>query len=292
MIKRLRHYWINRTTRRRFLLGTAGGGLGAMGGGYAYMRLWESGWLETTRHKVPLKQQGAQFRVLHLSDLHASRVVSLAYLRRALGVGLEMKPDLICITGDFITWKYKQYDAYTRVLRVLSDYAPVYACLGNHDGGSWAQGKMKIGTSSSQPVRDLLASANIRLLHNEHTTETINGQKINLVGVGDLWNNECKPKAAFLKLDGTHPTLLLSHNPDTKDLMQGHPWDLMLCGHTHGGQVFLPGLGAPLAPVKDKRYVRGLHRLGDRWLHISKGVGNLHGVRLNCRPEVSLLNIT
>ena len=197
MIKRLRHYWINRTTRRRFLLGTAGGGLGAMGGGYAYMRLWESGWLETTRHKVPLKQQGTQFRVLHLSDLHASRVVSLAYLRRALGVGLEMKPDLICITGDFITWKYKQYDAYTRVLRVLSDYAPVYACLGNHDGGSWAQGKMKIGTSSSQPVRDLLASANIRLLHNEHTAETINGQKINLVGVGDLWNNECKPKAAF-----------------------------------------------------------------------------------------------
>ena len=54
MIKRLRHYWINRTTRRRFLLGTAGGGVGAMGSGYAYMRLWESGWLETTRRKVPL----------------------------------------------------------------------------------------------------------------------------------------------------------------------------------------------------------------------------------------------
>jgi predicted MPP superfamily phosphohydrolase len=151
---------------------------------------------------------------------------------------------------------------------------------------------MKIGTSSSQPVRDLLASANIRLLHNEHATETTNGREINLVGVGDLWNDECDPKAAFSKLDGTRPTLLLSHNPDTKDLMQGHPWDLMLCGHTHGGQVFLPGLGAPLAPVKDKRYVRGLHRLGDRWMHISKGVGNLHGVRLNCRPEVSLLNIT
>ena len=292
MIKRLRNYWNNRTSRRRFLLGTAGGGLGVMGAGYAYMRLWESGWLETTRRDVPLKQPGATIKVLHLSDLHASRVISLAYLRRAFGVGLEMKPDLICITGDFITWKYKQYDAYTKVLSVLSDYAPTFACLGNHDGGSWAEGKMKIGTSSSQLVRDLLTNANIRLLHNEHTVETINGREINLVGVGDLWNDECNPNTAFAKLDDSRPTMLLSHNPDSKDLMRDHPWDLMLCGHTHGGQVFFPGLGAPLAPVKDKRYVRGLHRLGDRWLHISKGVGNLHGLRLNCRPEVSLLNVS
>lgn len=292
MIKRLRNYWINRTTRRRFLLGTAGGGLGIMGAGCAYMRLWESGWLETTCRNVPLKQPGATIKVLHLSDLHASRVISLAYLRRALGVGLEMEPDLICLTGDYITWKYKQYDEYTKVLSVLSDHAPTFACLGNHDGGSWAEGKMKIGTSSSQPVRDLLVNSNIRLLHNEHTVETINGREINLVGVGDLWNDECNPNAAFAKLNKSHPTVLLSHNPDSKDLMRDHPWDLMLCGHTHGGQVFLPGLGAPLAPVKDKRYVRGLHQLGDRWLHISKGVGNLHGFRLNCRPEVSLLNVS
>jgi hypothetical protein len=263
-----------------------------MGAGYAYMRLWESGWLETTHRNVPLRQPGPTIKVLHLSDLHASRVISLAYLRRALGLGLEMNPDLICLTGDFITWKYKHYGKYANVLRALSDHAPTFACLGNHDGGAWADRKMKIGTSNSQAVRDLLCSANIRLLHNEHTVEAINGRELNLVGVGDLWNRECDPNTAFSKLDDSRPTVLLSHNPDSKDLMRGHPWDLMLCGHTHGGQVFLPGLGAPLAPVKDKRFVRGLHQLGDRWLHISKGVGNLHGVRLNCRPEVSLLNVS
>ena len=294
MIKRLRQYWENRTTRRRFLLGTAGGGMAAMGAGYAYMRLWESGWLEVNRREVkfdPPCRLESPIKILHLSDLHASKVVSLAYLRRAFKMGLDLKPDLICVTGDFITWKYKRYTEYAEVLSQLSAAAPTFACLGNHDGGSWAEGKMKLGNGDSAEVRELLNAAKIQLLHNEHTTATINGNEINLVGVGDLWNHECEPETAFDAIDTTHPTLLLSHNPDTKDQLAAFPWQLMLSGHTHGGQLYLPGLGSPLAPVKNKKFVRGLHHVDDRWLHISKGVGNLHGVRLNCRPEVTLLTV-
>ena len=294
MIKRLRQYWKNRTTRRRFLLGTAGGGMAAMGAGYAYMRLWESGWLEVNRREVKLDRPHhleTPIKVLHLSDLHASKVVSLAYLRRALKMGLDLQPDLICVTGDFITWKYKRYAEYAEILSQLSAAAPTFACLGNHDGGPWASGKMKLGNGDSAEVRKLLEASKIKLLHNEHTTTTINGREINLVGVGDLWNRECEPKAAFDGIDTTRPTLLLSHNPDTKDELAAYPWQLMLSGHTHGGQLYLPGLGAPLAPVKNKKFVRGLHRLDTRWLHISKGVGNLHGVRFNCRPEVTLLTV-
>ena len=294
MIKRLRQYWENRTTRRRFLLGTAGGGMTAMGAGYAYMRLWESGWLEVNRREVkldPPRRLESPIKILHLSDLHASKVVSLAYLRRALKMGLDLQPDLICVTGDFITWKYKRYGEYAEVLSQLSATAPTFACLGNHDGGSWAEGKMKLGNGDSAEVRELLNAAKIQLLHNEHTTATINGNEINLVGVGDLWNHECDPETAFDQIDNTRPTLLLSHNPDTKDQLAAFPWQLMLSGHTHGGQLYLPGLGAPLAPVKNKKFVRGLHRIDDRWLHISKGVGNLHGVRFNCRPEVTLLTV-
>jgi predicted MPP superfamily phosphohydrolase len=292
MIKRLRQYWKSRTSRRRFLLGSMAGGAGAMGATYGYMRLWESGWLEVNHHQVPVEKPVAPFRLLHLSDLHASKVVSLGYLRRALSVGLEQKPDLICVTGDFITWKYKRYGEYAEVLRVLSATAPTYACLGNHDGGVWAESKMKTKTDSTEQVRQLLQNANIRLLHNEHVAKTVNGHEWNVVGVGDLWNRECLPDLAFARMDPARPTLVLSHNPDSKDLMANHPWDVMLCGHTHGGQIYLPGLGAPLAPVKNKKYVRGLHRLGDRWLHVTKGVGNLHGVRLNCRPEVSVLDVS
>lgn len=256
------------------------------------MRLWESGWLEVNRHRAPIMKAARPLRLLHLSDLHASKAVSLGYLRRALSVGLELEPDLICLTGDFITWKYRQFDEYSDVLRTLPKAAPTYACLGNHDGGSWASGIMKIGAPHSLPVQRMLKKAGIHLLHNEHRLVDLADQTINLVGVGDLWNRECYPRQAFDGLDEKYPTILLSHNPDTKAELATYPWQLMLSGHTHGGQVYLPGLGAPLAPVKDKKYVRGLHRLGDRWLHITKGVGNLHGLRLNCRPEVSLLEIS
>lgn len=267
------------------------GGAFAGASAYAYMRLWESGWIEVNRHHVPMVKTSRPLRLLHLSDLHASRAVSLGYIQRALSVGLETKPDLICITGDFITWKYRQYDAYAEVLRSLSDAAPTFACLGNHDGGFWANGTMKLGMASSKPVRQMLQSAHIQLLHNRHEPIELTGQIFNIVGVGDAWNRECDPQQAYAGLDPNHPTILLSHNPDTKNQLAAYPWQLMLSGHTHGGQVYLPGLGAPLAPVKDKKYVRGLHQIQDRWLHITKGVGNLHGVRFNCRPEVSLLEI-
>ena len=144
-------------------------------------------------------------------------------------------------------------------------------------------------------VRQLLDKAGIKLLHNQSATEQLGGRQWNIVGTGDLWNEECDADESFANVGTEHPTLVLSHNPDAKELLLRHAWQLMLSGHTHGGQIYLPGLGAPLAPVKDKKYVRGLHALdaaAGRWLHITKGVGNLHGVRFNCRPEVSLLDVS
>jgi hypothetical protein len=85
--------------------------------------------------------------------------------------------------------------------------------------------------------------------------------------------------------------LLLAHNPDSKEEVANRPWDLMLSGHTHGGQLRIPAVGAPFAPVRDHRYVAGLLPWRDRWIHVTRGVGNLHGLRLNCRPEISLLSV-
>ena len=85
--------------------------------------------------------------------------------------------------------------------------------------------------------------------------------------------------------------LLLSHNPDSKDVLQNHPWDLMLCGHTHGGQVVFPFAGPCYAPVADLRFVAGLHDWNGRQIYTPRGVGNLGSVRFRCRPEVTVLQI-
>ena len=286
---RLREYWRQHTSRRRFIKSAlTAGGVGVATAGYT--RLWEPGWLEVNRHDVPFSNNDRPIRLLHLSDLHASRVVSLDFLAHTIQIGLKQKPDLICLTGDYITWKYHRYQEYAGVLSVLAQAAPTFACLGNHDGGKWA-GK-RLGYPNANHVRSMLAKANITLLHNEAHRVKINECDLNLVGLGDLWNGEFLPEEAFTQIpEPAAQTIVLSHNPDTKERLIDYQWQLLLCGHTHGGQLYIPGLGAPLAPVRDKRYVRGLHNWNDRWLHITKGVGNLHGVRLNCRPEVSLLTL-
>ena len=105
-----------------------------------------------------------------------------------------------------------------------------------------------------------------------------------------MWAGDLHPTLAFTKRHGTDiPTILLSHNPDSKAMLYPHHWDLILCGHTHGGQVVAPGLGLSPAPVWDRRYIAGLNRWKGRWIHVSRGVGNVAGVRFNCRRSRALI---
>jgi predicted MPP superfamily phosphohydrolase len=195
------------------------------------------------------------------------------------------------VTGDFITGRLREAEAYREVLRLLPATAPTVAIAGNHDGGSWA--RRRGGYENHREVFELLEQAGITGLHNRHHDLEINGQPLTLVGLGDLWSNNLKPGKAFdgVRKEEGRILVALSHNPDSKEELAGYPWDLLLCGHTHGGQMHLPFLGTPFAPVRDHRYVMGLHAWKGRWIHISKGVGNLHGIRINCRPEVSILRI-
>jgi predicted MPP superfamily phosphohydrolase len=111
------------------------------------------------------------------------------------------------------------------------------------------------------------------------------------VGVGDLWSKETDGCKAFAEAASNDPVFLLAHNPDSKEQLRPFLWDLMLSGHTHGGQVIVTHDGARYAPVADKRYVAGLKPWGSRQIHVTRGVGNVGGVRFRCRPEVSTLVI-
>jgi len=279
-----------RLSRRRFLACLGAGGLGLAG----YTGLVEPFRLRVGRHECRTRAPAPDrpLKLLHLSDLHASWAVSLGFIEEAVELGLQLKPDLICITGDFITRQYAAFDSYARVLARLSAAAPAFACLGNHDGGRWA--RIHGGYESTLPVRQLLQQSRIELLHNRCATLRLNGREVKLTGVADAWSENLNLAAAFppAETGGEATRSLLSDNPATKEFLKFHPWDLLLCGHTHGGQVVLPGLGAPWTPVRDKRFIAGMYSWDNRWLHITPGIGNVHGFRFNCPPEVSLITVT
>jgi predicted MPP superfamily phosphohydrolase len=270
-------------TRRKFVYSF-------LGGTASYSCFLEPSWLRVARHEVTLTRirPTEPIRILHLSDLHRSFFVPLSMIESAVNLGLAQKPDLICVTGDFITHREDvSSGAYARVLSRLPLIAPTFAVLGNHDGGLWAE--MEGGYPDHRVVENLLAQSGIELLHNRAIQLQPRGSPLTLVGVGDLWSGELHATRAFADADSRKPVLLLAHNPDSKDALENHQWDLMLSGHTHGGQVILPFQGPAYAPVWDKRYVAGLKPWGSRQIHVTRGVGNLGGVRFGCRPEVSLL---
>ena len=255
----------------------------------AYPCYWEPRWLEVTYRRVRLRGWGARppVRVLHLADLHASMFVPLSMIDHAISLGLAARPDLICVTGDFITMR-EGFEAgdYARLLRRLTAAAPTYAVLGNHDGGRWAG--EHFGFPDHRVVEGILENAGIELLHNR----PVRLAALTLAGVGDLWNDEVSGERAFAGIRGGGPVVLLAHNPDTKDHLGAWRWDLMLSGHTHGGQVIVPFEGPRYAPVADKRYIAGLKPWGTRWIQVTRGVGNVGGIRFRCRPEVSVLTLS
>jgi len=252
----------------------------------------EPGWLErtVTQVKLPAKNLTSGVRILHLSDFHASSVVPFSLIENAVALGLEAKPDIICLTGDFVT-DASPFDetAYARILRRLSSAAPTFATLGNHDGGRWSG--YTGGFKDACVVSALLRESSVPILHNRSELLRVRDQSIRVAGVPDLWGGEATGRPGLDNVSSDHPIIVLAHNPDTKDGLVELAWDLMLSGHTHGGQVVLPGLGARFVPVNDKRFIAGLKPWNGRQIYVTRGVGNIDGVRVNCRPEVSVLDL-
>ena len=279
-----------RLSRRDFLRAStllAGGG----GSAAAYARFIEPDWFEVTSKTVGLPHLTKPLRLVHLSDLHASLDVPGALIEAGIDLAIAQKPDLVAITGDFRTRDIPDPAGYTRILAKLTAAAPVFACLGNHDGHI----DPRHGTVHrfARALLTALKDAGIHLLHNAAETVDIGGQRLRIAGIGDLWTREHWPDAALTpRRPEALPVLVLDHNPDGKDELRPYDWDLLCCGHTHGGQFRIPVVNwAPYAPVNDRRFIEGLHRWQGRYLHVTRSVGNLRGLRFCCRPEVSLLKL-
>jgi uncharacterized protein len=254
-----------------------------------------------TQLDMPLKNLGAEFngcRLLQLADLHTGRVRQ-SYLKQVIKQSVAAKPDLIVITGDLIDYSPAALEKLDELLQLLHAPDGVVAIFGNHDYReySWRHvGPRSRHRSIHKRLRVLLERRNVKLLCNQNMTLRRGTSRLRLVGLDELWAGLADPEAAFAGVDADEACICLVHNPDGFSLFRDFPWQWMLCGHTHGGQVNLPLLGSMFVPVENRRFMRGLFEFPDakpgmRRLYVSSGVGHGTPVRFRVAPEAVLFTL-
>ena len=282
-----------RMSRRRFVKG----GLGVAAGLAAYAGLVERHWVDLTRCDIALAGLPAAFagmRIVQLSDIHLDEFTEPIFLRYVVERINRLKPEMVLLTGDYISSGLFStrftLNAAWHCARILTGLQckQVYAVLGNHDVGVDAKEVTRALTSNGIPV-----------LTNAWMPIERQGGRMWLAGLDDPVEGEPEPERAIpasIRNRPGEPLILMCHAPDYADtLLQqpaGQAVSLMLSGHTHGGQVRLPLVGAMQLPDLGKKYVEGLFRLGAMQLYVNRGIGTV-GVpfRFDCPPELTLFTL-
>jgi uncharacterized protein len=231
------------------------------------------------------------FTIAHLSDFHYAEYTEAFFIRRVVNRVNSLKPDMVALTGDFITTGFWSAEDTVRFAgecaEILSHLqSPLrYAVLGNHDCA---------GKAYKQAVIDSLDSHDIPVLQNRHVPIERDGTRFWLAGTGDALCGDFGLEQALPSpptRDG-EALILLAHEPDVLPLVAAHNVDLMLSGHTHGGQVRFPFLPAMFLPDLGRHYIEGHHRLGPTQLYVNRGVGTVNlPFRFNCPPEITLITL-
>jgi predicted MPP superfamily phosphohydrolase len=254
----------------------------------------EPTWLEVNRVDVPvtdLPPSFAGFRIVQLSDFHGKHNVTSDYLNEAVSLALAENADVIVLTGDFVHAGFAHVERVAEILGRLAAPCGVFAVLGNHDFSVRNALGFRRYRHLHRAVGDALGRQRIRVLRNETVCLTRGADRLYLTGVEDLWSRVCDIDRA---LDGLHPEvprIVLAHNPRTVEHLNGHRCDLMLSGHTHGGQVHVPGLGRPALGKHGRRYAAGLYQVNRTLLYVNKGVGFGFRFRFGVRPEVAVTTL-
>lgn len=280
-------------------------------------------------HSAHFPKELEGLRILQFSDIHLNPGMSDYFLRKVKNQIKKLDPDIIVFTGDFLCYaRFADKERLKEFFKTLPK-APYgnYAIFGNHDYAEYAYvndegdydiskkasggsiiskgfsrlfGELKITTKITQaaietPVNqelvDLIKETPFTLLHNETTVVPIRGTHLNICGLGEYMIGKMKLTEAFVNYDKQFPGLILVHNPDAIPHLLEYPADLILCGHTHGGQINLPWIWRKFVVMENLSLVKGLVKDRNRWVYVNRGLGSVLNFRWFCLPEITLFEL-
>ncbi len=234
---------------------------------------------QVTRHTVPMPRLQERVRVVQLSDLHRSWCVADWFIGRAVDLANAEEPDIVALTGDFVTRQASYALSCAEQLKRLKPRLGSFAVPGNHD--YWADN----GTGMPL-ISEMLAGANIPMLVNK-TLKFDSG--LWLVGLDDVWTGA--PNPDLLKtIPLGEPILTLTHNPNLFNFLDRYE-STVLCGHTHGGQINLPYVSGKI--LGKLSYLKGWYagKVPASRLYVSRGLGTVKiPIRVNARPEIAVFD--
>lgn len=229
------------------------------------------------------------FRIAQISDIHCGPYMGKAGVERAVELARTFKPDLLVITGDFVSHPFgksngpegaRQVEPCAEVLSAIKDF-PTVAILGNHD--HWNSAKIVTGA---------LRDCGIKVLRNEAFPIERGNSRLWISGIDDVIAGAADLNKTLRDIPPPEANVLLAHEPDFADHAARFPVDLQLSGHSHGGQVRMPGVGAIILPEYGEKYSMGLYQIGRLQLYTNRGIGVINPpVRFHCPPEVTFVTL-
>jgi uncharacterized protein len=260
--------------------------------GYAYHV--EPTWLVVNRVTLPVRNLPAALagvRIAQLSDFHYGPHIPTGYLEGAIERTAAEKPHLITLTGDYIDRGPDHVGAAAKLFRDLKAPLGVFAVLGNHDFSVHTARGTRRHPELHRRVTDALCAEGVRVLRNRSVRVEHRGAGLVVAGIDDLWSGDSDPDAALANTCTNTPRVVLAHNPQSAEQLAGHRADVVLSGHTHGGQINWPGLGRLMLGSKARRWAAGLYPLGAGHLYVNTGVGFGWRFRFGVRPELAVFTL-
>ncbi len=293
-------------------------------------RFIEPNILKISRLKLPIKGLHSDLeglKIVQFSDLHFRSRMSVAFLNKIVSAIKSLDPDIVVFTGDFLCFsQLEDPERFRDFLCSISSRYGNYYVFGNHDYERWVsinsngdydcvenneaaivkglkrlfkkRHLTKVVTSRAREFTyhkklcDLLHETPFKLLENRTEVVPIKEAFINIAGLGEYSMGRCNPDKAFQVYDLQHPGIVLSHNPDCFSVLKKFPGDIVLAGHTHGGQVNIFGIWKKLTSLENKEFRKGLIVKNNKKMYVNRGVGSSEPFRWFAPPELLLLTLT